>query len=173
MRTLLRTRVVPKRELVIRLSEEVQSLNRSAFVQQQSATADIYRATQRQVWESLGVALGASLLFALLATVYAGRLEDRIRGQRAKDMQNARDLQQLSAKLINAQEEERRSIARELHDEVGQVLTAIKVELAVAQRTLETTGGPVGILADARSHRRRRAADGPRPVALAAPGAPR
>ena len=51
------------------------------------------------------------------------------------------ELQHLSAKLITAQEEERRSIARELHDEVGQVLTAIKVELAVAQRTMEASGG--------------------------------
>ena len=47
----------------------------------------------------------------------------------------ARDLQRLSSQLLTAQEEERRSIARELHDEVGQVLTAIKVELAVAQRS--------------------------------------
>jgi signal transduction histidine kinase len=58
----------------------------------------------------------------------------------------------LSAKLIHAQEEERRSIARELHDEVGQVLTAIKVELAVAQHTLQTGAGePVTILEDARA----------------------
>ena len=70
----------------------------------------------------------------LLATLYAGRLEQRVRRQQVKDAENTRELQQLSAKLITAQEEERRSIARELHDEVGQVLTAIKVELAVAQR---------------------------------------
>ena len=50
------------------------------------------------------------------------------------------DLQRLSAKLISIQEEERRTIARELHDEVGQVLTAIKMELSVAQRTIEAAG---------------------------------
>jgi hypothetical protein len=111
-RTLLRTRVMPKRELVIGQSEQAQALNRGAFIQQQSAVADVYHMTQRRIWQSLGVALAASLGIALLATLYAGRLEDRLRRQRAKDVQNTRDLQQLSAKLLNAQEEERRSIAR-------------------------------------------------------------
>ncbi|MEO8258450.1 MAG: histidine kinase [Acidobacteriota bacterium] len=60
-------------------------------------------------------------------------------------------VQHLSAKLITAQEEERRSIARELHDEVGQVLTAIKVELAVAQRTMQAGGSSSQLLEDARS----------------------
>jgi len=150
-RTLLRTQIVPKRELVIRVSEEVQALNRSAFVQQQGAIADVYDATQRRLWESLGLALAASFAIALFAIIYAGRLETRIREQGLQDVQNARELQRLSAKLITAQEEERRSIARELHDEVGQVLTTIKVELAVAQRAIEASGGAPQLLDDARS----------------------
>jgi signal transduction histidine kinase len=150
-RVLLRTQIVPKRELVIRVSEEVQALNRNAFVQQQGAIAEIYDVTQRQLWESLGLGLATSFAIGLLATLYAGRLENRIRRQQLQDVQNARELQHLSAKLITAQEEERRSIARELHDEVGQVLTTIKVELAVAQRAIEATGGAPHLLDDVRS----------------------
>ncbi len=45
-------------------------------------------------------------------------------------------LKALSARLLSAQEEERRRIAVELHDELGQVLTAVKIQLQkVAQRT--------------------------------------
>jgi signal transduction histidine kinase len=150
-RLLLQNRIVPKRELVVRVSEEVQALNRETFVQQQAGIAEVYRVTQRRIWQQLGLALVGSLGIALLASFYAGRLESQLRHQQARDVQNTQDLQRLSAKLITAQEEERRSIARELHDEVGQVLTAIKVELALAQNAIDAAGGPPRILEDARS----------------------
>lgn len=150
-RVVLSRRVVPQREIVMRVSEEVQALNRADFVQQQTAIADIYRTTQGRVRTQFGFALAASLGIALLATLYAGRLESRLQQQRERDVQMTQELQELSAKLITAQEEERRRIARELHDEVGQVLTAIKLELAVAQRRLDATGGSRRLLEDAQS----------------------
>ena len=150
-RVILRTLIMPKRELVIGVSDEVQALNRSSFVQLQEEIAAAHRSTQRQVWLRLGIALAASLGIAFFAAFYAGRLENRIRRQSARDLQNARDLQRLSAKLVHAQEEERRVIARELHDEVGQVLSAIKVELTLAEHAIESEGGPAHALADVRS----------------------
>ncbi len=47
-------------------------------------------------------------------------------------------LRTLSRRVIEAQEEERRRISRELHDEIGQVLTAVKIGL----QTLERRTGP-------------------------------
>jgi two-component system sensor histidine kinase UhpB len=150
-RTLLRREIMPKREGVIRVTDEAQALNRSAFVDQQNQIAALYRAAQRRLWASFGLAVFVSLGIALLAAFYVGRLEDRVLRQREKEAETARDLQRLSAKLITVQEEERRVIARELHDEVGQALTAIKVELALAQRAIEAAGAPSHALDDARS----------------------
>lgn len=148
---LLRTQVMPKREDAIRLAGDIQALNRSEFVQLQAETAQTHRLTQRQIWLRLGFALIASLAIAGFAAIYAGRLEDRLRRQSERDEQNARELQRLSAQLIRAQEEERRTIARELHDEVGQVLTALKVELALAQRNTEAGHGGAHALDTVRS----------------------
>ena len=43
-------------------------------------------------------------------------------------------LQMFSRQLIEAQEDERRRIARELHDQIGQILTAVKMNLHTIQR---------------------------------------
>jgi len=43
-------------------------------------------------------------------------------------------LRALSAKLVEAQEAERRTIARELHNEIGQVLTGLQITLGLAGR---------------------------------------
>ncbi len=150
-RQLLNERVVPRRQTVIQVSEDVQALNRQAFVDQQARLASVYDTAERRAWERFGLALAGSLGIALMATLYAGRLEARLLRQRETERQNAEDLQRLSAKLITVQEEERRAIARELHDEIGQVLTAVKMELAVAQRTIDAAGVPGRPLDDAHS----------------------
>jgi PAS domain S-box-containing protein len=43
------------------------------------------------------------------------------------------EMSNLSRRLVTAQEEERRNVARELHDEIGQVLTGIKLTLDAGQ----------------------------------------
>jgi signal transduction histidine kinase len=142
-RRLLNEEVVPRREQVIDLSEEVQALNRSTFVRQQDIVGRLYRSTQQQTWRQLGLVLAVSLGIALLAALYSGRLERRIRQHTATEIAARTELQHLSARLLSVQEEERRGIARELHDEVGQALTALKVELAMAQRALVSEGRTV------------------------------
>ena len=87
----------------------------------------------------------------LMTSAYAGRLEARLRAQLERDARISSELQQTAAKVLNAQEEERRTIARELHDEVGQALTAIRVELDIAERTIETAGGSAAPLAEAQA----------------------
>jgi signal transduction histidine kinase/PAS domain-containing protein len=60
----------------------------------------------------------------------ADSLEERVK-QRTTALETAQDeLRDLSAKLLMAQDEERRRIARELHDSAGQTLTVLGMNLA-------------------------------------------
>jgi two-component system sensor histidine kinase UhpB len=52
--------------------------------------------------------------------------------------EQAERLQMLSRRLLDAQESERRAVARELHDEIGQVLTAVKLSLQAIAHRLQT-----------------------------------
>jgi signal transduction histidine kinase/ABC-type uncharacterized transport system substrate-binding protein len=47
------------------------------------------------------------------------------------------ELQRMSAKIMEAQEAERKRISLELHDEMGQALTAISINLSMMQRKVE------------------------------------
>ncbi|MGE0866524.1 MAG: histidine kinase, partial [Vicinamibacterales bacterium] len=140
VRDLLNRRIIPRREAAVKISEDVQSLNRLAFVRQQADIAEIHRVAETQSWRRLGLALATSLGVLLIAAAYSGRLESRLRQQLERDARISRELHDATIKLIGAQEDERRTIARELHDEVGQVLSALQVELSLAQRKLGAAG---------------------------------
>jgi two-component system, NarL family, sensor histidine kinase UhpB len=88
------------------------------------------------------------------------------RQREAADLQRSRrDLRELSASVVEAREEERRRIARELHDELGQRLTALKIDLATlaAQARLPDSdprvGGMQAMLDDTLASVRRIASD--------------
>jgi PAS domain S-box-containing protein len=63
------------------------------------------------------------------------------------DVSEAEEARALSAYLVAVQESERRRIARELHDDLGQMLTGLNFAL---QMIAETAGGARGAVAEAR-----------------------
>jgi signal transduction histidine kinase len=88
---------------------------------------DPFASMDRGFLRALGQQIGAALQHAEL---YAA-LEER-----------SAELRRASTSLLRAAETERLRIARELHDETGQVLTAIKLELAELERIV--SGSPTG-----------------------------
>ena len=50
-------------------------------------------------------------------------------------------LRELSARLLRLQEEERKAISREIHDELGQQVTAISLDLKLVQRNISSEKG--------------------------------
>lgn len=61
---------------------------------------------------------------------------------------STRRMRSLSRRLVEAQENERRHIARELHDEAGQALVSLRYGLRLLERELEADGGAAGLVAD-------------------------
>lgn len=68
--------------------------------------------------------------------VVIGVIRDITRRKHAEESlrENAERLQSLSQRLMEVQEAERRNIALELHDEIGQVLTGLKLTLELGSR---------------------------------------
>jgi signal transduction histidine kinase len=97
------------------------------------------------------IAILVGIVVAWVATRHVRRLHREIERQRLAETQNRYDLERLSARLVTAQEEERRSLSRELHDAVGQALTAIKMEMGVAMRGLDVDSRSKASLEEARS----------------------
>ena len=64
------------------------------------------------------------------------QLKFRVRQKTAQLQQSNRDLRDLSVRLLRVQDDERRRIARDLHDSTGQALTALKLELAGIEHEL-------------------------------------
>jgi signal transduction histidine kinase len=76
--------------------------------------------------------LAATVLVGLVLAAFTARrtlrLEEELERRYQEGARTRRELQELSARLLSAQEEERRAISRELHDEVGQSLSALLME---------------------------------------------
>jgi signal transduction histidine kinase len=78
-----------------------------------------------------------SLAASAAVAIDNARLFDAVRANEA-------DLRDLSTRLIEVQEQERRHIAQELHDELGQLLTAIKINVDLARRKLPDEANSLG-----------------------------
>ncbi len=68
------------------------------------------------------------------------RLEERVLERTAELERAEQSLRHLSGRLILMQDEERRRIARELHDSAGQLLAALSMNLAPLQDTVKSLG---------------------------------
>jgi len=131
---MLRTRVVPRRETILQVLDQLAALQAEANRRRQAEANGLYQQVRLRLMSMGGATLLMALIVAVMASRHVSRLQREIERQRAAEQQNRQDLERLSARLVDAQEEERRRLARELHDEVGQALTAVKMDIGIALR---------------------------------------
>jgi signal transduction histidine kinase len=77
-----------------------------------------------------------------------GELEDRVTERTAELDTANQTLRRLSARLLQLQDEERRRIARELHDSVGQMLAALSMNLAGVRADIDLLTKTTAVLTD-------------------------
>jgi signal transduction histidine kinase len=131
---LLRQSVVPKREGVLQIVDQLSELQNAAHRREELETEQLYEAVRARIIAIGGVTLVVAFAAALAASRRVSRLQRQVEQQRSAEQRIRRDLERLSARLVDIQERERRDISRELHDAVGQALTAVKMDIGIALR---------------------------------------
>lgn len=123
-----------RRQEVFALTGQVEQLVTANFERQ----GDEITKADQQLRASLGWISGVALLLGL--GISAITLIQTARLERQSQMAES-ELRRLSAQLRTTQEEERKHLSRELHDQVGQLLTALRLELSSIARTVNDAEG--------------------------------
>lgn len=88
--------------------------------------------SQPGVYAAAHVAMVEEVAASVALAIHNARLKETVD-------RNSEKLRILSTRLIDAQETERKRLSHELHDEMGQILTAVSLNLAAIERNLPET----------------------------------
>lgn len=132
----LQREIVPRRGDLYAALLSIQSADQQRLQESEREFA----AARRNAANRLLIILGLSLLLALAVARASLRHAESLENQAElhfRQVELARsELQQLSARLLEIEEEDRRNLSRELHDEIGQSLALLQIEVSTAQSLL-------------------------------------
>jgi signal transduction histidine kinase len=130
----IRTRIIPRRQAVIALAEELADTGAAeARASRQAVVGSIDAFRQYSLLLRI-VTTVLALALALFTTVRVFRLEKAATAEHARVERAEEEMRHLSQKVLTSQEHERRSLSRELHDHVGQLVTSLRFGLSELER---------------------------------------
>ena len=136
----LRREIVPRRNAALAIAQQIEAFNNDSLSRQRSQIAVSERELRRYTDAVLWISTLAGVLVAVIAVFRIRVLERRSEEQRQRAAEAETSMRQLSQQLVKTQEAERKNLSRELHDHIGQMLTALRMELGTAERARETAG---------------------------------
>jgi signal transduction histidine kinase len=115
---------------MLAIADQIGRFNEAQLNSGRLAVQSAFRQFRSRLMITIGLTIALGLVLAVFSTRKILKLEDT-GARRYKEISQARvELKQLSARLLVAQEDERRLISRELHDEVVQALAGVLLEMA-------------------------------------------
>lgn len=138
--TQLRREALAQRTAVLAIAAEVSTINE---LELQSAELDIskaYARSRHRLQDFSSLAIGIGLLLAASTILYVSHLERQAKEKYLESTRYGRALKDLSTRLVDAQEQERQAISRDLHDHVGQSLAALLMDV---QSLVDSTSASV------------------------------
>lgn len=120
--------LIPRRTTMLQIADRITAVNERGLNRAEERLAASSDGLRRSLILTFAITLAGGLVLAILTVARTLRLERELERRLEENAAARADLQELSARLLRAQENERRSLARELHDEVGQSLSAILME---------------------------------------------
>ena len=113
---------------LIQLVDQVDAISARQMAASDARMNERFGRLRRRLTLIVALAVGMGLLLAGFTIWRTLRLERELEQRYVEVLNTQEELKELSARLVSVQEEERRSISRELHDEVGQSLSALLME---------------------------------------------
>jgi signal transduction histidine kinase len=133
-------RIRGRRTAIVTIAREIAKLNYANFDLQRANTREIQQNFLQDL-QRMAVVTFLVGLFVMSASIFrTWKLERRAESQHRQTEEAEHAMRELSLKLVQAQEDERRRVSRELHDEVGQLVTALRLELGNLERLRESAG---------------------------------
>jgi len=129
----LRREVLRRREAASSLAREISLLAQTNLQKQRQEIDERQNSMASFMRRMLTITVLLGIVIAGITVLRMTRLENRSEEERHRAEAAEQELRRLSRQLVQAQEAERKSISRELHDEVGQTLTALRMELRSLQ----------------------------------------